>query len=62
VPFTAIGLQDADRLLGHLSLNHPQTSLMLTNFDPSWMKIAWKMRQGSQGAWKKWKAPPLGKP
>jgi transposase len=25
VPFSAVGLQNTDRLLGHLSLNHPQT-------------------------------------
>jgi hypothetical protein len=28
VPFSAVGLQNADRLSGHLSLNHPQTSLV----------------------------------
>ena len=33
VPFTTVGLRNADRLLGHLSLSHPQTSLTLTNFD-----------------------------
>jgi transposase len=33
VPFTTVGLRNADRLLGHLSLNHPQTLLTLTNFD-----------------------------
>jgi hypothetical protein len=27
VPFSAVGLQNTDRLSGHLSLNHPQTSL-----------------------------------
>ena len=26
VPFSAVGLQSADRLSGHLPLNHPQTS------------------------------------
>jgi len=28
VPFSAVGLQNTDRLSGHLALNHPQTSLI----------------------------------